>query len=95
MPCSPARNGHVALPDLVKRYQSLCGALLYCATNTRPDIAYTIGMLCRAMSCQYERLWGVALRTLHYLSVHRHLGLHYCASDSTPTHGFSDSVLGS
>jgi hypothetical protein len=32
-------NGHVAPPDLVKRYQSLCGALLYCATNTRPDIA--------------------------------------------------------
>ena len=84
-------NGHVAPPDLVKRYQSLCGALLYCATNTRPDIAYTIGMLCRVMSCPDERMWGAALRVLHYLSVHRHLGLRYMRSDSTPTHGFSDS----
>ena len=43
------------------------------------------------MSCPDERMWGAALRVLHYLSVHRHLGLRYMRSDSTPTHGFSDS----
>ena len=34
----------------VRAYQSLVGALLYAATNTRPDIAYSVGMLCRAMA---------------------------------------------
>eukprot|EP00966_Prymnesium_polylepis_P181405 4201703-Prymnesium_polylepis.1 len=36
-------------PRLLRYYQSLCGALLYCAVNTRPDVAYAVGMLCRAM----------------------------------------------
>eukprot|EP00965_Chrysotila_dentata_P156419 5168155-Pleurochrysis_carterae.AAC.1 len=40
-----------ASPDLVKSYQSLVGALLYCSTQTRPNVAYAVGMLCRAMSC--------------------------------------------
>ena len=35
---------------LLKRYQSLIGALLYCAGNTRPDVSYSVGMLCRVMS---------------------------------------------
>jgi hypothetical protein len=65
------------------------------APGIRPRSAtsYTIGMLSRAMSCPEsgERLWGATLRVLHCLSVHRHLGLRYCASDSTPAHGFSDS----
>ena len=33
----------------VRRFQSITGALLYCATQTRPDIAYSVGMLARAM----------------------------------------------
>ena len=33
-------------PALVRRYQSLVGALLYCAVNTRPDVAYSVGYLC-------------------------------------------------
>eukprot|EP00965_Chrysotila_dentata_P007616 248083-Pleurochrysis_carterae.AAC.1 len=37
-------------PDLLSSYQSLVGALLYCSTQTRPDVAFAVGMLCRAMS---------------------------------------------
>eukprot|EP00965_Chrysotila_dentata_P026837 890832-Pleurochrysis_carterae.AAC.1 len=32
-------------PDLLRSYQSLVGALLYCSTQTRPDVAYAVGML--------------------------------------------------
>ena len=32
-------------PRLLRDYQSLCGALLYCAVNTRPDVAFAVGML--------------------------------------------------
>ena len=34
-----------------KRYRSMTGALIYLAVCTRPDIAYTIGMLSHAMHC--------------------------------------------
>ena len=60
-------------PALLRRYQALVGALLYCATNTRPDVAYAVAMLCRAMSCPTEELYESALRVLYYLHRHREL----------------------
>mmetsp|Transcript_44916 Transcript_44916/g.111832 ORF Transcript_44916/g.111832 Transcript_44916/m.111832 type:complete len:121 (+) Transcript_44916:864-1226(+) len=56
---------------LLKDYQSLVGALLYCAVNTRPDIAYSVGMLCRAMGKPTPRLYECALQVLYYLHHHR------------------------
>eukprot|EP00966_Prymnesium_polylepis_P032659 759703-Prymnesium_polylepis.1 len=56
-PCVPGIEGHVLeameraaepCPKLLKRYQSIVGGLHYCSTNTRPDIAFAVGMLCRA-----------------------------------------------
>eukprot|EP00965_Chrysotila_dentata_P007619 248235-Pleurochrysis_carterae.AAC.1 len=43
---------------------SLVGALLYCSTQTRPDVAYAVGMLCRAMSCPTPELLDAARRVL-------------------------------
>lgn len=58
--------------DLLKAYQSITGALLYCAVNTRPDVAYTVGMLCRAMGKPTVQLLDAAYRALYYLYHHRH-----------------------
>ena len=81
-----------AAPDsqLLRRYQSICGALLYASTNTRPDIALATGLLCRAMGRPTPELFQAALRVLGYLYRNRHIGLRYEASDQS-LEGFSDS----
>ena len=77
-------------PSLLRAYQSLVGALLYCAVNTRPDVAYSVGMLCRAMGKPTPELYLAGLRVLYYLHHHRDIGLRYGASDLDMT-GMSDS----
>eukprot|EP00965_Chrysotila_dentata_P185853 6135887-Pleurochrysis_carterae.AAC.1 len=77
-------------PDILSSYQSLVGALLYCSTQTRPDVAYAVGMLCRAMSCPTPELLEAARRVLMYLSHHRSVGLRFEKSQR-PLEGFSDS----
>eukprot|EP00965_Chrysotila_dentata_P135259 4472436-Pleurochrysis_carterae.AAC.1 len=80
-----------AIPaDLLSSYQSLVGALLYCSTQTRPDVAFAVGMLCRAMSCPTPELLEAARRVLMYLSHHRSIGLRFERSQ-TSIQGFSDS----
>ena len=76
--------------DLLKRYQSLVGALLYCATNTRPDVAYAVALLCRAMGKPTPELYVAATRVLRYLHRTRDLGLTYEASPRD-LHGYTDS----
>ena len=66
------------------------GGLLYAAMNTRPDIAYAVGLLCRAMSKPSEELFTAALRVLSYLHRHRNIGLCYEASNA-PVSGMTDS----
>ena len=57
-------------PALASKYKRLVGALLYCATQTRPDVAYPVSMLCRAMSWPTAALMDAALRVLAYLYKH-------------------------
>jgi len=79
--------------DFLRRYQSLVGALLYCSGNTRPDVAFAVGMLCRAMSKPTPELFQDGLRVLSYLHRTRHIGLRY-QSDGKPLRGQSDSDWG-
>ena len=74
----------------IHRFQVIIGSLLYAATHTRPDIAYAVGLLCRAMSKPNPDLYAAALRVVYYLHHHRHIGLRYEAS-SQPLSGYSDS----
>ena len=67
-------------PEFRRSYQSLVGALLYCATNTQPDVAYSVGMLCRAMQRPTADMFSEAERVLCYLHRTRELGLRFEAS---------------
>ena len=98
-PCDANLPMHVLLaleqsspPDaaLLKEYQSLVGALLYASTHTRPDIAFAVGMLCRAMAKPTPALLDDAKRVLMYLGRTRELGLRYTASDRA-LYGMTDS----
>jgi len=80
-------------PALLKRYQSIVGALLYAATNTRPDIAFAVNYLCRAMSRPSPELLERAYVVLAYLARHKDIGLCYEA-DGKPLRGQSDSDWG-
>ena len=60
-----------------KSYQSIVGALLYCATHTRPDVAYSVGMLCRCMARCTPAMLTDARRVLAYLNATKHVGLRY------------------
>ena len=101
-PTSPllAQNVADALVDIsvrdpasIKRFQSLVGALLYASTNTRPDIAYSVGMLCRVMAKPTPELQQDAMRVLAYLYRTRDIGLRY-KSDGKAVKGMSDSDWG-
>ena len=74
---SDAQAMPVASEDspLLKPFQSIVGALLYCAVHTRPDVAYPVGMLCRVMARPTVELQLAAERVLAYLYRNRHLGL--------------------
>ena len=48
-------------------YRSLVGSLLYIATGTRPDIAFTICHLSQHLEQPSEQHWNAAIRVLRYL----------------------------
>ena len=74
----------------IHRFQVIIGSLLYCATHTRPDIAYAVGLLCRVMAKPTPELYAAALRVVYYLHHHRHIGLRYERSQQSLS-GYSDS----
>ena len=77
-------------PSLLKQYQSIVGSLLYCSVQTRPDVAYAVGMLCRAMGKPTAELHLAALHVLCYLYRTRELGLRY-SPDQRDVSGMSDA----
>ena len=76
---------------LRSKYMSLVGALLYCATHTHPDIAYSVSQLSRAMHCPNPVLLEGAFRVLYYLYRTRMLGLRYTPNTDANFHGMSDA----
>ena len=82
-------NG-VEFPDLVTPFQQRCGSYLYLNTSTRPDIAYSVCQLCRAMSCPTPKLMAELDHLACYLYYNRSLGLTYDAT-ARPLQAFADA----
>jgi hypothetical protein len=70
--------------------RELIDALAHCASSTRPDIGYAVGMLLRCYRNPGITTVSAAHHTLRYLERFIDLGLTYDAS-STPLSGMSDS----
>ena len=72
-------------------YRSVVGALLYLAMNTRPDMAFPVGLLARY---GHNITWNACLCAawlLAYLFTTPHLGIQYEADDMPDLHMFCDS----
>jgi Reverse transcriptase (RNA-dependent DNA polymerase). len=58
-------------------YKELVGKVMYLATCTRPDIAFTVRELARFMSNYGEKHWAAAKHLLRYLQGTRSIGIIY------------------
>mmetsp|Transcript_7697 Transcript_7697/g.28359 ORF Transcript_7697/g.28359 Transcript_7697/m.28359 type:complete len:1164 (+) Transcript_7697:1563-5054(+) len=82
-------NSQILIGAKLKEYQSMVGSLLYLSTQTRPDIAYLMHILCKGMSQPTRCLMKLARRGLQYIKNTLDWGLNY--GQSTSLRGFSDS----
>ena len=77
-------------PELVRPFQERCGALMYLCNSTRPDMAYTTHLLCRAMQRPTPALMTEVDIALNYIERTRSLGITYSPARSE-LHGLSDA----
>ena len=73
------------------KYLAIVGALLYLATNTRPDIAFAVSVLARHNQKPTERHWRGVKHLLRYLRGTEDLGLHFRKSSSSSITGYADA----
>ena len=86
-----AKEDHGVLhPELVTPCQQRCGSYLYLLTSTRPDLAYPVCQLCRAMSCPTPEIMAEFDRIAIYLYFNSDIGLTYCP-EPCQLEGFADA----
>ncbi len=78
------------------KFREAVGSLLFLTNCTRPDIAFAVGMVCRAMADPQLEDWRRVKRIFRYLAGSSSLGLHFkhsslVASGKPILFGFSDS----
>ena len=75
------QHGHKH-PELITQYQQLCGSYLYLVTATRPDIAYVVCHLCRAVACPTPILVAQFDLLATYLYYNSSIGITYTPASS-------------
>ncbi|XP_073459963.1 uncharacterized protein [Aquarana catesbeiana] len=73
------------------QYRKAIGKLLYLTTATRPDIAATVGILCRKVSMSSKKDWNAVKRIIRYLKGISHYKLKLPASDESTLTGYVDA----
>jgi len=85
-------EGEPLSPELSKLYKEIVGSLLYLSVCTRPDMAQSVGMLCRYMATPTSFHMAAARNVLVHLAGTRTLGLYYGRqTPDTTLVGYSDS----
>jgi hypothetical protein len=76
----------------VTRYRSIIGSLRY-LVNTRPDIAYVVGVASMFMEAPNKEHWAMVKRIVRYIAGTLHLGLKYRKEKSLELSllGYTDS----
>lgn len=59
------------------KYSHIIGSLMYAMYCTRPDIAFTIGMLSKYTSDPSSKHWSALFTVLRYLKSMMNYGIHY------------------
>lgn len=70
-------------------YPEMIGALLYLATSTRPDIAYSVARLARCTAAPRNEHYALLKGALRYFKINQELGLTY--GRETPSTGYTDA----
>ncbi|XP_057785127.1 uncharacterized mitochondrial protein AtMg00810-like [Salvia miltiorrhiza] len=73
-----------------RNFRSLVGGLIY-LTHTRPDIAFTVGMMSRFMHNPTRQHFGAAKRILRYIAGTKDFGIWYSNVANFTLIGFTDS----
>jgi hypothetical protein len=73
------------------QYLAAVGALLYLATNTRPDISFAVSVLARHSQRPTSRHWQGIKHLLRYLRGTEDLGLHFRKNAPKEIIGYADS----
>ena len=74
------------VPSYVFDYQSAVGGLLYLSLTARPDIAQSVGMLSRFMSCPAVKHVEAAKQVISYLYGTKNLGITYTRNGASTPH---------
>lgn len=72
------------------RYRSVVGSLRY-LVNTRPDLAYSVGMVSRFMKTPNTEHWAAIKRIIRYVAGTKQFGDKYVQGAIADLIGFSDS----
>jgi hypothetical protein len=74
-----------------QQYLAAVGALLYLATNIRPDMSFAVSVLARHNKKPTSRHWQGVKHLLRYLCGTEDLGLHFRKNTSSDIIGYVDS----